>query len=195
MQSTLQAKTNIFKLTAAAILTAVGIIIPMFMPLRISIEPASYTFASHVVLFLAMFISPKVAAAVVLGTTTGFFLGGFPPTVVFRAASHIIFVMAGAMYLQRINKFELKGVRLRIFSLVLALIHGGAEFLAVIAFYSFAPEMGMHMVFRRGGLFFTFFLLVGVGSVIHSLVDFELAMIIKRVLARQESFRKLTSNA
>jgi len=194
MQTT-QLHSNVFKLTAAGILTAIGIAIPMFFPLRVVIEPASYTFASHVVLFLAMFISPKVAAAVVLGTTIGFFLGGFPLPVVFRAASHIIFVLAGALYLQRVNKLALRGVRLRVFSLVLALIHGASEFIAVVLFYSFAPQMGMDMIFRRGGLFFTFFLLVGIGSVVHSLIDFELAMIVKRVLVRQQNFRKLIDNA
>ena len=79
----------------AALLCAVGIVIPMFCP-KIIIEPASFTLASHVPLFLAMFISLPVAAVVCLGTTLGFFLSGFPLVVVLRALSQIVFVALGA---------------------------------------------------------------------------------------------------
>lgn len=61
-------KTNSVKrLTISALLIAMGIIIPMVMP-RITIGPASFTLASHVPVFIAMFISPVVAIAVSLGT-------------------------------------------------------------------------------------------------------------------------------
>lgn len=67
-------KTNSVKrLTISALLIAMGIIIPMVMP-RITIGPASFTLASHVPVFIAMFISPVVAIAVSLGTGFGFFL-------------------------------------------------------------------------------------------------------------------------
>ena len=60
-------KTNSVKrLTISALLIAMGIIIPMVMP-RITIGPASFTLASHVPVFIAMFISPVVAIAVSLG--------------------------------------------------------------------------------------------------------------------------------
>ncbi len=49
-----------------------GVIIPMVMP-KIMIPPASFTLASHVPLFIAMFFTPGVAVAVALGTTFGFF--------------------------------------------------------------------------------------------------------------------------
>jgi niacin transporter len=48
-------------MTIAALLSAIGIIIPMFSPIKLVIEPASFTFASHVPIFIAMFISPVVA--------------------------------------------------------------------------------------------------------------------------------------
>ncbi len=44
----------------------------MVMP-KIMIPPASFTLASHVPLFIAMFFTPGVAVAVALGTTFGFF--------------------------------------------------------------------------------------------------------------------------
>ena len=65
-------KTNSVKrLTISALLIAMGIIIPMVMP-RITIGPASFTLASHVPVFIAMFISPVVAIAVSLGTGFSF---------------------------------------------------------------------------------------------------------------------------
>lgn len=67
-------KTNSVKrLTISALLIAMGIIIPMVMP-RITIGPASFTLASHVPVFIAMFISPVVAIAVSLGTGFGFLI-------------------------------------------------------------------------------------------------------------------------
>lgn len=77
----MKSKTNTFQLALAGMLIAIGIVIPMFSPIKIIIEPASFTLASHVPVFIAMFISPMMAAAVALGTTLGFLLGGFPLTV------------------------------------------------------------------------------------------------------------------
>lgn len=48
------------ELTLAAMLTALAIFIPMVMPIRLIIGPASYTLASHLPIFLAMFIKPRV---------------------------------------------------------------------------------------------------------------------------------------
>lgn len=87
----MKSKTNTFQLALAGMLIAIGIVIPMFSPIKIIIEPASFTLASHVPVFIAMFISPMMAAAVALGTTLGFLLGGFPLTVVLRALTHVIF--------------------------------------------------------------------------------------------------------
>ena len=66
-------KNSVRKLTISALLIGMGVIIPMVMP-KIMIPPASFTLASHVPLFIAMFFTPGVAVAVALGTTFGFFL-------------------------------------------------------------------------------------------------------------------------
>lgn len=50
--------------------------------------------------FLPMFISPKVAAAVCLGTTMGFFVTT-PLIIAARAATHIIFALVGALIIRR----------------------------------------------------------------------------------------------
>ena len=44
-------------LTITALLMALAIMIPIMMPLKVVIPPASYTLASHVPIFLAMFLS------------------------------------------------------------------------------------------------------------------------------------------
>ena len=54
---------TILKIVMAGLLTAVGILIPMISPLKIVIPPASFTVASHVAVFIAMFISPAVGIA------------------------------------------------------------------------------------------------------------------------------------
>ena len=91
---------NTKTMVIAGLLCAVGIVIPMFSPIKVVLEPASFTLASHVAVFIAMFISPAVAVCVALGTTLGFFIGGFPIVVVMRALTHVIFAYFGAVYLK-----------------------------------------------------------------------------------------------
>jgi len=172
------AKSAILQLTIIGLLIAVGVIIPiampMFPPFRIVIPPASYTLGVHIPIFIAMFISPKAAVAVTIGTTVGFFLAGFPIPIVLRAASHIFFSLPGAIYLSKTN---LTGIPLRIFSLVVALVHGLTEALAVTFFF-----MGTAFPEGQGLLWILGF--IGLGSVLHSLLDFELSNIIRRPLRR-----------
>ena len=63
-------KNKLYHMVLAGILCAIGIVVPMFMP-RIVLGPMSFTLASHVAVFLGMFISPAVAVAVCIGTTIG----------------------------------------------------------------------------------------------------------------------------
>ena len=180
-------KSNVFKLTATAVLIAIGILIPMVAP-RIVIGPASYTLASHVAIFIAMFISPSVAIGVTLGTTIGFFFGGFPLVIVFRAASHIIWALPGAIYLSRIDKFNISWVRLRIFSFVIAIIHAAAEMAAVALFYFGSGSLG-----NLGFVWLLSF--IGLGTVIHSMVDLEIANVVRLVLQTQRSYRELARSS
>lgn len=86
---------NIYQLVLAGVLCAIGLVVPMVMP-KVIIGPMSFTLGAHVAIFLAMFISPKVAAAVCLGTTMGFFVTT-PLIIAARAATHIIFALVGAL--------------------------------------------------------------------------------------------------
>lgn len=176
------------KLTVSALLIAISIVIPLFSPFKIALEPASFTLASHVAIFIAMFISPGVAAAVAVGTTLGFFLSPFPIVVTLRAATHLVFALCGALYIKANPSLWSSPVKLRIFSFAVAVLHGACEVGVVTAFY-LGGSMGD--VYYQQGFFRSVMLLVGVGSVIHSMVDFEIAALVSRVLSKQRSFAAL----
>ena len=181
-------KTNSVKrLTISALLIAMGIIIPMVMP-RITIGPASFTLASHVPVFIAMFISPVVAIAVSLGTGFGFFLSA-TPIIAFRALSHLIFAVIGAVILQKhpeilINKegkFTLLNGKLQLFNVGIGVIHSAAELVVVSVFYTMGNLPG---TYYTAGFMYSIFLLMGVGGLIHSLVDFSIAYFLASTLSK-----------
>lgn len=172
----------------AALLNAIGILIPLVMPIKLVIPPASFTLASHVPVFLAMMISPSVALAVAIGTTLGFFLGGFPLVIVLRAGSHIVFALLGALYLKRHSAILDTALSLRAFSLMIGLLHAFCEVFVVAAFY-----FGGHMTqaYYQSGFLHSILLLVGLGTVIHSMVDFEIARMAARLLRKQRGIDSL----
>ncbi|HHD7863768.1 TPA: hypothetical protein ACOW2E_001034 [Enterococcus faecalis] len=181
-------KTNSVKrLTISALLIAMGIIIPMVMP-RITIGPASFTLASHVPVFIAMFISPVVAIAVSLGTGFGFFLSA-TPIIALRALSHLIFAVIGAVILQKhpeilINKegkFTLLNGKLQLFNVEIGVIHSAAELVVVSVFYTMGNLPG---TYYTAGFMYSIFLLMGVGGLIHSLVDFSIAYFLASTLSK-----------
>ncbi|HGZ5002456.1 TPA: hypothetical protein ACOK70_002030 [Enterococcus faecalis] len=181
-------KTNSVKrLTISALLIAMGIIIPMVMP-RITIGPASFTLASHVPVFIAMFISPVVAIAVSLGTGFGFFLSA-TPIIALRALSHLIFAVIGAVILQKhpeilINKegkFTLLNGKLQLFNVGIGVIHSAAELVLVSVFYTMGNLPG---TYYTAGFMYSIFLLMGVGGLIHSLVDFSIAYFLASTLSK-----------
>ncbi|MDR1572397.1 MAG: hypothetical protein LBS32_07725 [Clostridiales Family XIII bacterium] len=167
------------RMTATALLIAIGIAIPLFSPVKFVMEPASFTLASHVAIFIAMFIDPAMGVAVAIGTTLGFQLAGFPLTIVIRAASHLVFATLGGLYLKRHRETLSSPARALAFSLVIALIHAACEFVVIYAFYA----LGLMGQSLQWVLMF-----VGVGSVIHSMVDFWIALAVYKALNRQRSF-------
>lgn len=172
-------------LSIAALLIAVGTVIPLFMP-KIIIGPMSFTLASHVAVMIALFISPAVAIAVSLGTTLGFMIAGFPFVVVMRALSHVIWAFVGAMYIKKNpNLFEtpFKAVR---FNLAIALLHAIGEMVVVVPFY-FGAGMDVqtfcYMVFG----------LVGLGTLVHSAVDFVITLVVWKALSQNASIAKIAN--
>lgn len=174
-------KANIHQMILAALLCAIGIIIPLFSPVKILLEPASFTLGSHIAIFIAMFISPVVAVSVALGTTLGFFWAGFPIVVVARAASHIIFAPIGALIIKR-NKMDMDSFKsVFVFALFISIIHAVAEVLVVMPFFF---SNSMTEVYYAKGFFTSVILLVGVGTVIHSLIDFAISLTVWKAVKK-----------
>lgn len=183
----MKTKQSVHRLTIAALLIALGIMIPMVMPVKVAIGPASFTLASHVPVFIAMFISPGVAVAVALGTAYGFFVT-MPIVVAMRALSHLIFAIIGAFYLQKhpgiliSNRgFSLLNWKFQGFNAIIGILHAAAEMLVVSMFF-FAGNMTD--VYYTQGYFYTIFILVGIGGLIHSLVDYSIAYFIAEMLSK-----------
>lgn len=164
---------RVTRIVVAALLCAIGIAIPMISPFKIVLEPASFTLGSHVAIFIAMFISPVVALAVALGTATGFFFGGFPVVVTLRALSHVVFAVAGALIFQKRAEMLNSPRAATVFSLVIALVHAICEMTVVTAFYFMG---GMGQGYYASGFVTSVLLLVGLGTVVHSMVDFGIAL-------------------
>ena len=175
-----------FYLSMSGLLIALGIVIPMFSPFKIIVEPASFTLASHVAIFVAMFISPGMAAVVAIGTTIGFFLGGYPLVVVLRAASHMIFATLGAFYLRWSPDITHSPVKLRVFSFFVALFHALCELVVVSIFY-YGGNMGA--LYYQQGFLLSVLLLVGLGTIIHSMIDFEIAHAIIVILQKTKKLK------
>lgn len=169
------------RMTYAALLTAVGIIIPLFSPVKIMLEPASFTLASHVAIFIAMFLSPYIACFVSICTTLGFLFGGFPPVVVLRAASQIIFALVGSIYLKKFPNVTTNSLSLRVFSFAVGIIHALCETLVVTWFYM-GGNIGAG--YYSHGYLYSVILLVGVGGLVHSMIDFEIAWMVTKPLYR-----------
>ncbi len=159
-----------------ALLTALGILIPMIMPAKIVIGPASFTLASHVPVMAAMFFSPYLAALVAVGTALGFFISVPVPLIWMRAATHIVVMTAGAWFLKKNPDLVDKKVKLQVFNLILGVFHAGLEALVALAFYriGFAD---LNPQALNSLLMLVFF-----GGIVHSFVDFNLAFGLCKVL-------------
>ncbi|SFC52762.1 niacin transporter [Alkalibacterium subtropicum] len=173
-QTTALRKTNTLRLTLTALLTAIAIMIPMVMPIKVLIEPASFTLASHVPIFFAMFLSPFIAVMVSLGSAVGFLLAGFPIVITLRALSHVVFALIGALYLQyRREEVLASPLKSQLFSFTIGILHALAEVAVVSLFFFGLIGSGDY----QAGFFYAVFLLVGVGTVVHSMVDFLIAQV------------------
>ncbi len=172
-------KISTRKLTISALLIALGILIPMVMP-RIQVGPASFTLASHVPVFLAMFISPGVAIAVTLGTTIGFFIST-GPIIAMRALSHVIFAVIGSLYLQKNPKIVLNKFKFTSFNIVISIIHAACEMLVVTGFFMYG---NMPEAYYSQGYIYTVFLLMGIGGFIHSMIDYTIAYVVAGRLSK-----------
>lgn len=161
------------QLIYAALLIALGLLIPMTMP-RFDTGIASYTLGSHVPVMMAMFISPATAILVALGSAVGYLFSS-TPVVAARALSHIVFALIGSFII--LNKRNvLKNFRTEMsFSILIGVIHVTIECLVVTYFlFSGTPT--------TQDVFFLVFVAVGLGGFVHSLVDFFITAKVAKAL-------------
>ncbi len=174
-------KNSVQTMTIGALLSAIAILIPMFAP-KFILEPASFTLASHVPIFIAMFISPYIAVAVAIISAIGFLLAGiFPIVVVLRALSHIVFAVVGSIMLKKNKNLLSTTGGFVVFGLLMAVIHAVCEVTVVTFFY-----WGNNMTsgYYDKGYLFSVILLVGVGTIIHSMIDFTIAFAVWKPLQK-----------
>lgn len=177
----LKIKSKAYLLTVSVLLCVLGILIPAVLPLKVVLEPASYTLASHVPIFIALFISPLTAVVVAVGTTAGFFLGGFPLVVVLRAATQVFWAYFGATLIQNNDHMLDSKKGSLMFSLMLGLVHAACEMLVVMPFFV-ANRMSPGYYSR--GFIVSVVLLVGLGTLLHSMVDYYVATLIWKRLRK-----------
>lgn len=169
----MSSQNKVKTMTIAGLLSALGILIPMIAP-RFMLEPASYTLASHVPIYIAMFISLPVAVFVAIVTGIGFFIG-FPLVVALRAFSHIFFVVIGAYVLSKNKNILNNKVSAFLFVFIISLIHAVSEVIVVSLFYLGGD---VSEIYYEKGYFFSVIVLVGIGTLIHSMLDFIIAALV-----------------
>jgi niacin transporter len=173
------------KTAFTAILIIAGIIISLFSPVRLVMEPASFTLAIHVPIFIAMFLSPLAAVAVAIGTALGFFIGDYHPVIAWRAVSHVLFAFLGSFYLQYRPQILSSCIKKQNFSFVIGLIHSWTEVIIVYLFYMDSGTPGIYYSNTDA------FLFVGLGGLVHSMLDFTIALVIIRILTKFKAVEPL----
>lgn len=139
-----------------------AIVIPIsFGFLRIQIPPFTATIGSHVPMFIAMIISPATAAFVGVGSAIGFLITS-PLVVAARAFTHVFVGVLGAAFIERdLSLFKT--------IIITAPLHGALEAVIVMPF---------------GFTWYNMLVVVGVGTIIHHLIDGLVAYAIIKALDR-----------
>lgn len=170
MKTTLKTRDMV----VSALLIAIGILIPMIftgLPFRIVVGPYSATLMAHVPVIIAMFISPWTAIFTAVGTTIGFFFTA-PLVIAVRAASHIVFAIMGAALIK-------KGMKAIPICILTGIVHAVAEGIVVMIFY-----IGGFSTPNAGYTIASLVIITIVGTFIHHCVDFAIAYIVGKALAR-----------
>lgn len=160
-----KASKSIKSLTIAGLLTALAIVIPLFMPKLPVPQPFSVTPASHLAVILSMFVNPFTVVCTVIGSTIAFFavLG---PVVAMRAFSHLLFALVGCYMLK-------KRYNLILTILVTGILHSLGEVLVVYVFSLFGMSDAT-MYFMWG--------VTGGITLLHHCFDFAISMIVYKAL-------------
>lgn len=156
---------SIKSLTISGLLTALAIVIPLFMPKLPVPQPFSVTPASHLPVILSMFVSPFTVVCAVIGSTLAFFIT-LGPVVALRAFSHLLFALLGCYMLK-------KKYNLILVIIVTALLHAVGEMAVVFVFSMF----GM----ADQTLYFLFGITGGI-TMLHHCFDFTITLVVYKAL-------------
>ena len=172
---------NTKDMAITALLIALGIIIPiLFTFLRVILPPAfTATLTAHVPIFIAMFVSPVSAVLTAIGTTLGFLLTGLDPIVTARAGSHIVFAVVGAYMIHKNASITLVGI-------VTTLLHALCEAIVVLLFLSMNWTKG-----AESSIFEMAFYVTGIGTILHHIIDYVIAIVIVKALAKTRMLKQI----
>lgn len=179
-----QSKKHVQMMCITAMLIAIGILVPIISPIKIILEPMSFTLGSHVAIMAAMFVSPMTALGAAIGTTIGFYLYGFTLPVVLRALSHVIWAYGGALYLKKHPDLFKNPWKIILFNLIIGVIHALCEVFIVLPMYG---------GYDASDLFYLLFVLVGIGSLVHSMVDFTISLLAWKAIAKSSAMQNLAT--
>lgn len=157
------------ELALGGLLSAITLLIALVFGgiLTISIPPFTATLMLHAPLFLAMLISPEVAAMVGLASALGFAVK-FPVVVVVRALMHTIVGYVG-------GKIIKKGHSLPTAMAWTMPLHAVLEVIAVIPFFG----LNIHKIF----------IVVALGTALHHTVDSVIAAVLAKALKMSGSLK------
>lgn len=110
-------------------------------------------------------------------------IGGFPVEIVLRALTHVVFTTVGSLWIKKNPSLLSSWKKSTGLSAILALIHAACEVLVVLPFYFANPSK------YTNGFFTAVILLVGIGSVVHSMVDFAISYVVWQPLKRASACR------
>lgn len=160
------------KMALSAMLVALSIVYIMVM-FKVDIGYWSFTPFSHVFVMLGTLVSPYVGVLTTIGTVIGFIPTG-NPMILLRAASHIFFVLLLIVLQKRLPLSSLKNMAT--VSVLIGVVHSLFEILAVFVavWLSLANMPAVEYILISSGI----------GTFLHSNVDFFAAIGLKKALVR-----------
>ena len=146
------------ELALASILTALSVLIT-YSPLKLVLPFFTLTLGAHVPTMLAIFVGPWVTVMTIIGSCVGFFLTIPAPNsiiVVARAATHLIFALAGISMLK-------KNYNIFLIIILTAVLHSLAEGVVV---YILTPIIldNATAAYTAGGI-------AALGTILHHAID------------------------
>ena len=163
------------KMVISALLVALAVVIPYISLPVVPIPEFSVTLFAHVAILIAMFVGVETAILTGLGSVLGFYLKGMPPVVVMRAASHIVFLVVGALLLKKLHG---KKWYIVLLGIITGLVHALCEALIVAFWFKTATVSKTFMVG-----FPVFFL--------HHSFDYIMAVIVCAALSKAKLIKPL----